>query len=183
MNRADQAIGVMLMVVVVGGFGYWWGKHERAEAADPELDPKCAVEAQQELGLDDEQMANAATITQVGLELDMPDRAVVVALATAMQESELRNLDYGDRDSLGLFQQRPSQGWGTEAQVQDPVHAARSFYRTLRRVEGWEEMRVTDAAQRVQISAFPDAYEKWADEAELLATALLDCASGDATGE
>jgi hypothetical protein len=160
------------MVVVVGGFGYWSGQQERAAAADPE----CAVtEAQQKLGLDDEQIANAATITEVGLALEMPERAVVVALATAMQESNLRNLDYGDRDSLGLFQQRPSQGWGTQEQVQDPEYAARSFYQTLRKVDGWPEMRVTDAAQRVQISAFPEAYQKWAEDAELLATALLNC--------
>lgn len=159
------------MVVVIGGFGYWSGQQERAEAADP----ACVIEVPGELGLDEEQVANATTITEVGLALDMPERAVVVALATAMQESGLRNLDYGDRDSLGLFQQRPSQGWGTQAQVQDPEHAARSFYRTLRKVDGWQDMRVTDAAQRVQISAFPEAYQKWADDAELLATALLSC--------
>jgi hypothetical protein len=164
------------MVVVIGGFGYWWGQQERAAAADPE----CAEQVervQQELGLDDEQMVHATTITEVGLALDMPERAVVVALATAMQESGMRNLDYGDRDSLGLFQQRPSQGWGTEEQVQDPEHAAGSFYRTLRKVDGWQDMRVTDAAQRVQISAFPEAYQKWARDAERLATALLSCAA------
>lgn len=160
------------MIVVVGGFGYWWGKQERAEAADSAC---VAVDAQRELGLDDEQVANAATIAEVGLALDMPERAVVVALAAAMQESGLRNLDYGDRDSLGLFQQRPSQGWGTEEQVQDPEHAARSFYRTLQKIDGWQDMRVTDAAQRVQISAFPEAYQKWAGDAELLAAALLRC--------
>jgi hypothetical protein len=172
LNRADQAVGVVVMVVVIGGFGYWWGQEERAAAADPE----CAMQAQQqELGLDDEQMANAATIAEVGLALDMPERAVVVAIATAMQESRLRNVDYGDRDSLGLFQQRPSQGWGSEEEVQDPEYAARAFYRTLRKVDGWRDMRVTDAAQRVQRSAFPDAYQKWAEDADLLATALLRC--------
>jgi hypothetical protein len=75
-----------------------------------------------------EQVGNARTIAQVGYERGLPERAVVIALATAMQESRLRNLDYGDRDSLGLFQQRPSQGWGTPAQVQDPVYAAGKFY-------------------------------------------------------
>ena len=75
-----------------------------------------------------EQVANAATIAQVGRDRGLPERAVVIALATAQQESRLRNLDYGDRDSLGLFQQRPSAGWGTEAQVQDPVYAANKFY-------------------------------------------------------
>jgi hypothetical protein len=159
------------MVIVVGGFGYFMGQQERAEAADPD----CVAEAQRELALSDEQIANAVTIAEVGVELEMSQRAVVVALATAMQESNLRNLDYGDRDSLGLFQQRPSQGWGSPEQVQDPVHAARSFYRTLRKVDGWQDMRVTDAAQRVQRSAFPEAYQKWAGDAELLTTALLRC--------
>jgi hypothetical protein len=159
------------MVIVVGGFGYWLGQQERAIAADPD----CVSQAQHELRLDDEQLANAATIAQVGRELDMPERAVVVALATALQESSLRNLDYGDRDSLGLFQQRPSQGWGSPDEVQDPVYAAGAFYRTLRKVDGWQELRITDAAQRVQRSAFPEAYEKWTGDAELVATALLDC--------
>jgi hypothetical protein len=168
----NRAAGVLVMIVVVGGFGYWLGKQERAEAADPD----CVVEAQHELALDDEQVANAATIAQVGVELDLPDRAIVVALATAMQESKLRNLDYGDRDSLGLFQQRPSQGWGSPEQVRDPVYAARAFYGTLREVDDWQDLRVTDAAQRVQRSAFPEAYEQWADDADTLATALLGCA-------
>jgi hypothetical protein len=167
----NRVAGVLVMVIVVGGFGYWLGKQEKAEAADPD----CVAEAARTLELDDEQVANAATIAETGVELEMPDRAVVVALATAMQESGLRNLDYGDRDSLGLFQQRPSQGWGSPDEVQDPVYAARAFYRTLRRVEGWQELRVTEAAQRVQRSAFPEAYDKWADDADQLATALLDC--------
>jgi hypothetical protein len=162
---------VLVAIIVVGGFGYWLGEQERAAAADPD----CVPEAQHELKLDDEQLANAATIVQVGRKLDMPERAVVVALATALQESHLHNLDYGDRDSLGLFQQRPSQGWGSPDDVQDPAYAARAFYRTLRRVDGWQELRITDAAQRVQRSAFPEAYEKWTDDAELVAAALLDC--------
>jgi hypothetical protein len=102
----------------------------------------------------------------------MPDHAVTVALATALQESQLHNLDYGDRDSLGLFQQRPSQGWGSPAQVQDPVHAARAFYSHLRRVRGWQALPLTVAAQRVQRSAAPAAYAQWEDAARQLARAL-----------
>ncbi len=98
----------------------------------------------------------------------MPARGQVVALATALQESGLRNLNYGDRDSLGLFQQRPSQGWGTPAQVRDPVHASVKFYEHLKKVSGWQSMTVAQAAQAVQASALPDAYAKW----EPLATAL-----------
>ena len=97
----------------------------------------------------------------------------MVALATALQESELKNLAGGDRDSVGLFQQRPSQGWGTAEQILDPRYAASTFYNQLVKVRGWEDMRVTDAAQRVQRSAFPEAYEKWADEAHVLGDALV----------
>lgn len=119
-----------------------------------------------------EQAANAATIAAVGKRLGMPDHAVTIALATALQESKLRNLDYGDRDSLGLFQQRPSQGWGTRAQVQDPVRSAGAFYAHLRRIAGWQALPVTVAAQRVQHSAAPDAYAQWEDAARQLARAL-----------
>ena len=94
--------------------------------------------ARTSLTLTAEQVTNAATIAQVARDRGLPDRAIVIALATAQQESRLRNLDYGDRDSLGLFQQRPSQGWGTEAQVQDPVYAAGKFYDGLVKVPDWE---------------------------------------------
>ena len=107
-----------------------------------------------------EQVGNAAIIAQVGRDRGLPDRAIVIALATAQQESRLRNLDYGDRDSLGLFQQRPSQGWGTEAQVQDPVYAAGKFYDWLVTVPGWETGRLTDVAQAVQRSGYPELYQQ-----------------------
>jgi hypothetical protein len=97
----------------------------------------------------------------------------VIALATAQQESRLRNLDYGDRDSLGLFQQRPSSGWGTAGQVQDPVYAAGAFYDHLVTVPGWESGRLTEVAQTVQRSAFPEAYEQWGEMAQKLATAQV----------
>jgi hypothetical protein len=119
-----------------------------------------------------EQMANAATISAVGLRRGMPDKAIVIALAAALQESKLHNLTAGDRDSVGLFQQRPSQGWGTEAQLKDPRYAAGKFYTALLRVTGWQDMKVTEAAQLVQRSAFPDAYERWSEEASVLASAF-----------
>ncbi len=93
--------------------------------------------------------------------MNVPARGWTVALATALQESTLRNLNHGDRDSLGLFQQRPSMGWGTPAQVRDPAYAARKFFEGLLAVEGWAGLPVTVAAQRVQRSAFPAAYAKW----------------------
>jgi len=119
------------------------------------------------LGL--EQAANATTIAAVGKRLGLPDHAVTIALAAALQESKLRNLDHGDLDSLGLFQQRPSQGWGTASQIMVPSYAASAFYHRLTMVPGWQTAAVTDAAQAVQHSAGPDAYAGWEAEARVLA--------------
>lgn len=115
-----------------------------------------------------EQIPHAKTIQATGVAMNVPPRGQVVALATALQESGLRNLNYGDRDSLGLFQQRPSQGWGSATEVLDPVHASTKFYEGLKKVSGWESLSVTQAAQAVQLSGYPEAYAKW----EPLATAL-----------
>ncbi len=123
---------------------------------------------------DSEQTANAATIVTVGAERQVPPRGWVIALATAMQESTLRNLPGGDRDSVGLFQQRPSQGWGTPTQLQDPRYAAGRFYTALLAVDGWQAMPLTDAAQAVQRSAYPGAYAKWEHEAIALVRVLTD---------
>jgi peptidoglycan DL-endopeptidase CwlO len=130
-----------------------WGGQVRTTAAD----------------LDAAQRQNAATIIGVARGMGAPPRAWLIALATAMQESTLNNINYGDRDSLGLFQQRPSQGWGTPAQVTDPVYATTIFIERLLEVPGWDSLPVTVAAQTVQRSAFPDAYAKW----EGLATELV----------
>lgn len=119
-----------------------------------------------------EMRANARIIVDVGAALGVPEYGIVIALATAMQESSLRNIGYGDRDSLGLFQQRPSAGWGTPEQVLNATHAAKLFYggpsnpnlgvtRGLLEIPGWQQMTLTRAAQAVQISAYPDAYAKW----------------------
>jgi cell wall-associated NlpC family hydrolase len=107
---------------------------------------------------DQAQLGNAATIIAVGSRLGVPPRGQVVALATAIQESSLRNLPGGDTDSLGLFQQRPSQGWGTPVEILTPDHAATSFYRALLAVPDWQAMPLTAAADAVQRSAFPSAY-------------------------
>ncbi|CAL9572951.1 hypothetical protein SUDANB176_04878 [Streptomyces sp. enrichment culture] len=119
-----------------------------------------------------EQAVNAATITAVGTARDLPERAVTIALATALQESALRNIDYGDRDSLGLFQQRPSQGWGTPKEIMDPAYAAEKFYEHLEKVPGYTRLPLTVAAQKVQRSGFPQAYAKHEPDAALLAAAL-----------
>lgn len=176
-TRAAVAGGVVLILVAV--IAIWLVVRQVGDQLRlPRAGRTCTVQADGRVALDVEQMANAATIAAIGAQRGMPERAVVIALATAYQESGLRNLADGDRDSVGLFQQRPSQGWGTSAQIRDSRYAANRFYAALKKVRGWEKMRVTDAAQRVQRSAFPEAYEKWADDSEVLSKALL----GDVTG-
>ncbi|MFD9078202.1 C40 family peptidase [Streptomyces erythrochromogenes] len=123
------------------------------------------------------QIPNAKAIVATGIQKRVPARGQVIALATALQESTLINLDHGDRDSLGLFQQRPSQGWGTREQIMDPVYSSTKFYDGLLKIRDWEQMPLTVAAQKVQRSGFPDAYAKH----EPLATALQQ-AIGPALG-
>ncbi|MER5883488.1 hypothetical protein ABT160_06635 [Streptomyces sp. NPDC001941] len=151
---------------------------------------RCAVTADgQRYELTPEQAGNAAVISAVGTTRGLPERAVAIALATALQESGLRNIEHGDRDSLGLFQQRPSQGWGTQRQIMDPVFSAGKFYEHLAEVPGYSRLPLTVAAQRVQRSGFPQAYAKHEPDATLLAAALtgrpdtsLTCETlGDAT--
>jgi hypothetical protein len=157
----------------------------RAQLAHPDATPSALSAAQASACVasstphtwDSAQRANATTIVRVGLALAVPARGEIVALAAAMQESQLYNLGYlganNDHDSLGLFQQRPSMGWGSAAQVTDPVYAATAFYLALKRVPGWESMAVTVAAQRVQRSAFPNAYAKWETDATSLVQKVL----------
>ncbi|GII99642.1 hypothetical protein CLV28_0213 [Sediminihabitans luteus] len=118
------------------------------------------------------QADNAALIGTTAVRRGMPARAATVGIATAMQESSLYNIDYGDRDSVGLFQQRPSQGWGTVEQIMDPVYSTNTFYDALDEVDGWHDMEVTVAAQTVQRSAFPDAYAQHEGMARAWASAL-----------
>lgn len=133
--------------------------------------------------LDATQRGHARHIIQVGRELGVPDRGIAIALATAMVESSLRNLDHGDRDSLGLFQQRPSQGWGSPAQIMDADRSIRVFYggprdpnggttRGLLDIPGWQSMPFTAAAQAVQVSAFPDRYGQWEKQAGIWLASL-----------
>ncbi|GAB3576741.1 hypothetical protein GCM10027445_41370 [Amycolatopsis endophytica] len=169
-------LAVVVAVAVVGGL---------VLAGKPKPRPGCTVTASdgESYGLTVEQARNSATIAAVGRRLGMPDHAVTVALATAMQESGLRNLPGGDRDSAGLFQQRPSQGWGTYEQVTDPLYAAAAFYERLRDQPGWAELTVTQAAQLVQRSALPEAYARWEPEARAAAVALTGGNEGGLTCE
>ncbi|NJC69193.1 M23 family metallopeptidase [Planosporangium thailandense] len=131
--------------------------------------------------LDDAQMRNAATIIAVGQKMNVPPRGWVIAIATALQESVLTNLGYlgarNDHDSLGLFQQRPSQGWGSPEQIMDPQYSSRKFYEHLVAIHDWDKMRLTDAAQAVQRSAYPDAYAKHESLAASIVNKLADGAA------
>nr|WP_281900590.1 hypothetical protein [Phytohabitans aurantiacus] len=177
--RIRPGVAVFVALAAIAGLGLYVGKRDwGVDIKLPTVARRCTVQADGQVTLDYSQMANAATIAAVGVRRNMPERAVVVALATAFQESKLENLSGGDRDSIGLFQQRPSQGWGTVEQISDPRYASTKFYAALKKVRGWENMRITEAAQRVQRSAFPNAYEKWAEESAVLAKALM----GNATG-
>lgn len=141
-----------------------------ASVADPYIAPPTV--------LDEEQSDNAALIVRIGRELGVGDRGIAIALATAMVESSLRNVHGGDRDSLGLFQQRPSTGWGSPEQIMDREHSTRSFFlgafdpdgnrlaAGLLTIPDWADLRFTDAAQSVQISAYPERYGAWEAQAE-----------------
>jgi hypothetical protein len=157
-----------LVVAAAVLVGVAWDSEEKGV---PAVAGQCTI-AGSPFTVSAEQVANARTIAQVAHDRGLPDRAVVIALATAQQESRLRNLDYGDRDSLGLFQQRPSSGWGTPAQVQDPVYAANRFFDHLVEVPGWEVGDLTTVADSVQRSAHPLAYRQWTALAEALTQAL-----------
>jgi hypothetical protein len=177
-NQGNWWSAVLFVVAVVAAVA-WFGEDDEPPAPTPAV-ATCALPGSA-VTITPEQATNAATIAGVAWERGLPDRAVVIALATAMQESGLRNLDYGDRDSLGLFQQRPSMNWGTEAQVQDPEYAAGKFLERLVQVPGWQTGRLTEVAQTVQRSGFPEAYQKHEAMAIDLTAALragggqLDC--------
>jgi hypothetical protein len=122
--------------------------------------------------IDLEQARWASLMAAISQRRGLPPRATTIAIATAFQESKIHNIDFGDLDSVGLFQQRTSQGWGTVKQISDPHYSIGRFYDALVKVEGYESMKITDAAQRVQRSAFPAAYAKHEDFARALASSL-----------
>ncbi|MEV5767514.1 hypothetical protein AB0L34_23525 [Micromonospora sp. NPDC052213] len=125
--------------------------------------------AQSRIDLSDEQVGNVKAIIAATKKAGMDERAAVVSIATALQESKLENLghlgDRNDHDSQGLFQQRPSSGWGTVDQITDPEYSTMAFLKGLKQVDGWQDMPLTDAAQTVQVSAYPDHYAQWEQQA------------------
>ena len=175
MTPASKAVGALLALglVVATAVGGWYVVREIGPGFLPD---RCeATVGDLTVELTPEQAENAALIAAIGVRRGLPARAVSIALATAYQESGLRNLTTGDRDSLGLFQQRPSQGWGDKATLQDPSAATKLFFRGnagktrgLLSVPGWSSMQLTDAAQAVQVSAYPGEYAKWEQTASAL---------------
>ncbi|HUN33129.1 MAG TPA: hypothetical protein VMU95_14045 [Trebonia sp.] len=141
---------------------------------------RCSVQAGKAVDgvtLSPVQLGDARTIYGVSVTMQLPGRAAVIAIATSMQESSLLNEPYGTSDSLGLFQQRPSEGWGTPAQIMDPIYASTRFYQALALVPAWDSLPLTIIAQEVQGSGYPGAYAKW----EPLADALVATFDGTAT--
>jgi hypothetical protein len=125
--------------------------------------------SQSHIDLSDEQVANAEAIIKATKKAGMDERAAVIAIGTSLQESKLENLghlgDANDHDSLGLFQQRPTSGWGTPEQITDPEYSTMAYLKGLKQVDGWQDMPLTQAAQTVQVSAYPDAYAQWETQA------------------
>ena len=168
--RRTAAI-VVPLALVVGGV--WYGVSRHSSSSGDDSVGLCTTKVNGlSVVLTATQARNASLISAIAVHRGMPAHAATIALATALQESKLYNLRGGDRDSLGLFQQRPSQGWGTPQEILDPVHATNAFYDALAQVPGYEAMPVTVAAQRVQRSGYPSAYAVYEADARALASAL-----------
>lgn len=174
------AMWLFLLMVVAAATGGFSSAEE--VAAGPGASITCVGVSANGVSLSQEQAENAAKIIEVAKRLKVSPRGQVVAIATAFQESTLRNLDHGDRDSLGLFQQRPSQGWGTPAEIRNVEKSTEAFFgrakhtnnRGLLDVKGWTSMPVTVAAQSVQASGYPEAYAQH----EAKSVAIVEAASG-----
>lgn len=167
------AVGLLITAILAVGVVAGLTMLYRYQKTPLPLQDQCVARvADKSVALDAEQAHNAAIIVGVAVNRGLAPRASTIALATAYQESGIYNLDHGDRDSLGLFQQRPSQGWGTEAQVQDPVYAAGKFYDALVKVNGWQTGDVNDVAQEVQRSGHPKGYVRHVENARRIASAL-----------
>jgi len=176
-----KALIVLLVVAGLLAGAAFWALHKLGNLSIFRNTGCTASSAAGSTSLDLEQAKNASTIAAVGLSLGVSGFGVQVAEATAMQESKLHDLDYGDRDSVGLFQQRPSQGWGTSAQILDPVYASTKFYQALLQVSGWQRMSLTEAAQAVQHSGSPSAYAQHEQPASIV-TAVFTGTAGAGLG-
>lgn len=174
--KSRAALGWLTVLVLAAGVliaGGVWLSNTFKDTFVPELALGCtATVADVDHWLALDQSENAALISTIATQRGMPARAASIALATAMQESRLRNIDYGDLDSVGLFQQRPSQDWGTVAQIMDPVYSTNAFYDVLADVPNYVNLPINDAAQIVQRSGFPHAYAQHEPLSRAFASAL-----------
>jgi len=166
------AVLVLAAVVALAVGGFSWFARRWQPAPTPGQQRCVASAGGNSTAITLEQAHYASIIAGLSIKRDLPPRAASIALATAYQESDIRNLDYGDRDSVGLFQQRPSQGWGTEKQLMDPYYATGKFYDALVKVRNWQTGDINDVAQAVQISGHPEAYRDHETDARVLASTL-----------
>jgi hypothetical protein len=137
-----------------------------------------ATAGDRSVAIDLDQAHLTSIIVGLSVRRGLPPRAASIAMATVYQETGIRNLDYGDRDSVGLFQQRPSQGWGTPKQLRDPYYATNKFYDALVKVDGWRTGDINDVAQEVQRSGYPEAYRDHESDARVLASTLTGHSPG-----
>ena len=163
----------MFVLIIAAGVGaFWWLRSRNLTEPVPGQQRCVATANNRSAVVDLEQAHFASIIAGVSVRRGLPARAASIALATAYQETGIRNLNYGDRDSVGLFQQRPSQGWGTKQQLMDPDYAAGKFYDALVKINNWETGDINDVAQKIQRSGYPEAYNDHEADARTLASAL-----------
>jgi len=171
--RTAGCLLVALLVLVGAVVGILSWSHNRGLTAPVPGQQRCVATAgDQSVTLDLDQAHYASIIVGLSIRRDLAPRAASVAMATVYQETGIRNLDYGDRDSVGLFQQRPSQGWGSEKQLMNPHYATGKFYDALVKVANWRTDDINDVAQKVQRSGHPEAYRDHESDARVLASAL-----------
>ncbi|HEY0237728.1 MAG TPA: hypothetical protein VGC37_03710 [Friedmanniella sp.] len=175
-RRRLLAVGALVVVVallVVAALGLHGWLRDQGVVAPLPGEERCVGNANaRSVVLDPDQAYYSSIVVGLSVRRGLAPRAGSIAMATAYQESGIRNLDYGDRDSVGLFQQRPSQGWGSEKQLMDPYYATTKFYNAMVKVKDWETRDITKVAQAVQRSAYPSAYKAHESDARVLASAL-----------
>jgi hypothetical protein len=165
-------IVVLALLLMLGVGAFFWLRNRGATEPIPGQERCVATANGRSVAVDLDQAHFASIIVGVSVRRGLVPRAASIALATVYQETGIRNLDRGDRDSVGLFQQRPSQGWGTAKQLKDPYYATNAFYDALIKINGWESADLTEVAQKVQRSAYPEAYRDHEEDARVLASTL-----------
>ena len=172
-TRAIGCLVIVFVLLIAAGVGAFWWLRSRNLTEPVPGQQRCVATANNKMAVVDLEQAHfASIIAGVSVRRGLSPRAASIALATAYQETGIRNLTYGDRDSVGLFQQRPSQGWGTKQQLMDPSYAAGKFYDALVKIKNWETEDINDVAQKVQRSGYPEAYNDHEADARVLASAL-----------